>query len=183
MTLSCLRASPVFRAYFLHSGDTLRAGLVVDQAARHGPGRKVRDLGTLLVLVGALEDDPVSHRGVRRNDTMTKGRRTATIVGVLYTIGTFAADLGVVPWTLLLNDSQYLVKLAENRSDVTAGTLLVLIIALVWLIAKGFDPSAIVSGLDKLDSSTAGGKALPIILGWPRRSLSGHCIIYYRRFS
>jgi hypothetical protein len=57
---------------------------------------------------------------------MKSNRKTATIVGVLYIIGTIAGILSVVFLGNTLSDSSYLVKASENQNQIVTASLLVL---------------------------------------------------------
>ena len=57
-------------------------------------------------------------------------RKTTTIVGVLYIIGTVAGVLSVVVTGPILGASDYLAKVAANANQLTIGALLVLLMAL-----------------------------------------------------
>jgi hypothetical protein len=58
---------------------------------------------------------------------MNSNRKTATIVGVLYIIGTIAGILSVVFLGNTLSDSSYLVKASENQNQIVTASLLVLL--------------------------------------------------------
>jgi hypothetical protein len=57
---------------------------------------------------------------------MSSNRKTATIVGVLYIIGTVAGILSLVVLGNTLSDSSYLVKVSENQNQIVTASLLVL---------------------------------------------------------
>jgi hypothetical protein len=57
---------------------------------------------------------------------MYSNRKTATIVGVLYIIGTIAGILSLVFLGNTLSDSSYLVKASENQNQIVTASLLVL---------------------------------------------------------
>ena len=57
---------------------------------------------------------------------MNSNRKTATIVGVLYIIGTAAGVLSVVFAGSILSDPNYLIKISENQNQIVTGSLLVL---------------------------------------------------------
>ena len=57
-------------------------------------------------------------------------RKTATIVGVLYIIGTVAGVLSVIFTGPVLDTSDYLARVAANPNQLTIGALLVLLMAL-----------------------------------------------------
>src|SRR5574341_2127861 len=61
---------------------------------------------------------------------MSRYRRTAIIVGVLYIIGTVTGVLSVVVTKSTLDAPDYLVKVAANATQITTGALLVLIMGL-----------------------------------------------------
>lgn len=61
---------------------------------------------------------------------MLSHRRIATLVGVLYIIGTVAGVLSVVTAGSILDDSAYLTEIAENRDRFMLGALLVLTMGL-----------------------------------------------------
>jgi len=58
---------------------------------------------------------------------MNTNRKTATIVGVLFIIGTVAGILSVVFTGPILNDPDYLIEVAANESQIIIGALFVLI--------------------------------------------------------
>jgi len=57
-------------------------------------------------------------------------RKTATIVGVLFIIGTVAGILSVVFAGSILSDPNYLIKVSENQNQFVIGSLLVLTMGL-----------------------------------------------------
>lgn len=57
---------------------------------------------------------------------MNSNRKAATIVGVLYIIGTIAGILSVVFLGNILSDSSYLVRASENQNQIVTASLLVL---------------------------------------------------------
>src|SRR5665647_1811336 len=57
-------------------------------------------------------------------------RKTATLVGVLYIIGTIAGMLSLVLTGPILGDPDYLVKVSANEIQIIAGALFVLIMGL-----------------------------------------------------
>src|SRR5574341_1556222 len=57
---------------------------------------------------------------------MNTNRKTATIVGVLYIIGTVAGILSVVFTGPILNDPDYLIKVSANENQILIGALFVL---------------------------------------------------------
>lgn len=57
---------------------------------------------------------------------MNTNRKTATIVGVLYIIGTVAGILSVVFTGPILNDPDYLIKVSANENQILIGSLSVL---------------------------------------------------------
>ncbi len=61
---------------------------------------------------------------------MISHRRIATLVGVLYIIGTVAGVLSVVTAGSILDDSAYLTKISENRDRFVLGALFVLTMGL-----------------------------------------------------
>jgi hypothetical protein len=61
---------------------------------------------------------------------MNANRKTATIVGILYIIGTAAGILSVVFTQAILNDPDYLVKIHSNGNPITIGALFVLLMGL-----------------------------------------------------
>jgi hypothetical protein len=61
---------------------------------------------------------------------MISHRRIATLVGVLYIIGTVAGVLSVVTAGTILDDSAYLTKISENRDQFVLGALFVLTMGL-----------------------------------------------------
>ena len=76
---------------------------------------------------------------------MDSDRKTAIAVGALFIIGTVAGSLSVAFTASILGAPDYLAEVAANETQVVVAALFVLIMA-VWLIAKGFNPSAIASG-------------------------------------
>ena len=60
---------------------------------------------------------------------MNSNRKTATIVGVLYIIGTIAGILSLVFLGNTLSDSSYLIKASENQNQIVTASLLVLTMA------------------------------------------------------
>jgi hypothetical protein len=58
---------------------------------------------------------------------MNTNRKIATIVGVLFIIGTVAGVLSVVFTSSILNDPDYLIKVAANTNQIALGSLFVLI--------------------------------------------------------
>jgi Domain of unknown function (DUF4386) len=58
-------------------------------------------------------------------------RKIATLVGVLFIIGTLAGILSAIITGPLLSDSEYLTKIAANANPITLGALFVLIMGLV----------------------------------------------------
>jgi hypothetical protein len=58
------------------------------------------------------------------------GRKTATLVGVLYIIGTIAGMLSVAFSTPILDDPDFLTNLAANENRFVTGTLFVLLMGL-----------------------------------------------------
>jgi hypothetical protein len=58
---------------------------------------------------------------------MNSNRKSATIVGVLYIIGTIAGILSVVFLGNTLSDSNYLVQASENQNQIVTASLLVLL--------------------------------------------------------
>jgi hypothetical protein len=58
---------------------------------------------------------------------MNSNRKTTTVVGVLYIIGTIAGILSVVFLGNSLSDSNYLVKASENQNQIVIASLLVLL--------------------------------------------------------
>ncbi|HJH29381.1 MAG TPA: DUF4386 domain-containing protein [Methanosarcinaceae archaeon] len=61
---------------------------------------------------------------------MDSNRKTATIVGVLFIIGTVAGVLSVVFAGSILSDPNYLIKVSANENQIIIGTLLVLLMGL-----------------------------------------------------
>jgi len=61
---------------------------------------------------------------------MNTNRKTATIVGVLFIIGTVAGILSVVVTGPILNDLDYLIKVSANENQIVLGALFVLIMGL-----------------------------------------------------
>ncbi len=61
---------------------------------------------------------------------MNSNRKTATIVGVLYIIGTVAGVLSVLTTQPVLNQPDYLIKVLADENRLVAGTLLVLTMGL-----------------------------------------------------
>jgi hypothetical protein len=61
---------------------------------------------------------------------MNTNRKTAIIVGVLYTIGTVSGILSVVLTQPVLDDPDYLVKISANGNQIITGALLVLMMGL-----------------------------------------------------
>ncbi len=57
---------------------------------------------------------------------MNLDRKTATIVGVLYIIGTVAGILSVIVSTPILDAPDYLIKVSGNENQILTGALLVL---------------------------------------------------------
>ena len=57
---------------------------------------------------------------------MNTNRTTATIVGVLFIIGTVAGVLSVVFTSPILNDPDYLIKVSANPNQIALGALFVL---------------------------------------------------------
>ena len=75
--------------------------------------------------------DDVSRRGTKRISIVDTDRRTATIVGVLYIIGTVAGILSVVVTGGFSMDAPaYLHKAASDPSQIQLGALLVLVMGL-----------------------------------------------------
>lgn len=69
---------------------------------------------------------------MNRNKENSDGfhRKTATLVGTLFIIGTVAGVLSLVFSGSILSDPDYLVKLAENQNQIIMGSLCVLIMGL-----------------------------------------------------
>jgi len=116
-------------------GETLITGPVVDQAALHGLLRKVRDLGMPLISVNHLEAKPQS-QGDKRMDTTIgcpdgTNRKTATIVGVLFIIGTVSGVLAASLGAPILNAPDYLIKISLNEGQIILVTLLQFIMGVV----------------------------------------------------
>jgi Na+/melibiose symporter-like transporter len=102
---------------------------------------------------------------------MDSTRKTGIIVGVLFLVATAANMLGEGLMEPILNAPGYLTNVSENGTQVIIGVLLQLITGAavvgigvlmfpgaafeillpVWLIVKGFNPSAIASGSVKAD--------------------------------
>jgi len=61
---------------------------------------------------------------------MITHRRIATLVGMLFIVGTVAGVLSVVTTDSILNDSDYLTKISENRDQFVLGALFVLTMGL-----------------------------------------------------
>jgi hypothetical protein len=75
--------------------------------------------------------DDVSRRGTKRISIVDTDRRTATIVGVLFIIGTVAGTLSVVVTGGFSMDAPaYLNKAASDPSQIQLGALLVLVMGL-----------------------------------------------------
>jgi hypothetical protein len=62
---------------------------------------------------------------------MSTNRKIATIVGVLFIIGTVAGVLSVVFTNSILNDPDYLIKVSANANQIALGALFVLIMGFV----------------------------------------------------
>jgi hypothetical protein len=65
---------------------------------------------------------------------MTTHRKTAIIVGTLFIIGTVAGILSVVVTTPLLDDPDYLIKVAAHANQLIIGALLVLTMGLALAV-------------------------------------------------
>ncbi len=61
---------------------------------------------------------------------MNSNRKTATIVGVLYIIGTVAGVLSVVFYAPVLNTPDYLIKVSANENQIILGAFFVLLMGL-----------------------------------------------------
>jgi len=63
---------------------------------------------------------------IEKGENMDSNRKTATIVGVLFIIGTVAGVLSVVFAGSILSDPNYLIKISENQNQFVLGALCVL---------------------------------------------------------
>jgi hypothetical protein len=113
-------------------GDTLLTGPLVDQAALHGLLKKVRDLGMPLVSVSQVQ-----YRS-KKEIKMNAHRKNALSAGILFVIADIAG-FSSIPFLGFLNNPDYLIKVAENRSQLVTGGLLILTMELacsgiaIWL--------------------------------------------------
>ena len=67
---------------------------------------------------------------IEKGEKLDSNRKTATIVGVLFIIGTVAGVLSVVFAGSILSDPNYLIKVSANENQIIIGTLLVLLMGL-----------------------------------------------------
>ena len=110
------------------NGDTLMTGPMVDQAALHGMLKKVRDLGMPLLSVNRVGDDGTLIQG--REKKMTTDRRTATIVGVLYIVGTVSGVLSLLFTGPVRKAQDLLIGVAAGGTPIILGALAVLAMGL-----------------------------------------------------
>ena len=70
------------------------------------------------------------HAEMRKEEIMISARRTSIIVGVLFIIGTVAGSLSIFYTGPILDDPDYLSKVAAGESQILTGALLVLVMGL-----------------------------------------------------
>jgi hypothetical protein len=96
---------------------------------------------------------PVKQAVHQKGDEMNTNRKTATMVGILYIIGTVVGILSVVITGPILGNSDYLVRVAANPNKILIGALFMLIMGLVL----AFVPLLMFPILKKYDESLALG--------------------------